>query len=178
VGFVFLYAGLAKWRNFGSFRESLSSLNVWPAAHSWVAFAILPAELLMGSLFLAEVSLRVVSLIAVIVLSAMTIILVREYRLDDGHKCGCFGESRYPIGLGAVLRDLFLVLAAAFICGASWGSVRQGDAGFHFGILSAGLVLLGGLICVLLSALDGMHNNRAPARVHDNRLYTEHLGRP
>ena len=104
LGAAFIVAGVLKFRDPG-----------WPAAAtalSTPAFAVPligPLEIVVGGLVASGLAAPWPALVALALLAAFTLTVIRALRMDDPPVCACFGAlSRRPVGRGSLVRNLVL----------------------------------------------------------------------
>lgn len=106
LGAVFLFSGGTKLADLRRWNTQSAALGV-PVK---VAMPVPVVEVALAALLFARVAPRVVPWIAVGLLAAFTVFLVRKIRKGERPPCACFGGlSNKPIGWGHVGRN------AAFI---------------------------------------------------------------
>lgn len=167
LGLVFVVAGLTKLSGFREFSLALPRLQ---ALQDIGLFRLIPAgvvaasvvglELSLAALLVSAFFLSVSSVLSALLLGVMTTVMARNYFSSAPEPCSCFGRQDRAAGLGAVSRDVFLLLAAAVLLVES---VRHGFPGpaFRYSapspqyiLPSCGLLLLGILSVWLLGMLD------------------------
>lgn len=114
LGVTFLWAGVAKLAD-SRWPGVAGAFGVPPA----VAIAIAPVELVLGAA-LVTLPGRLVAAVAMLVLLAYTVVVVREVRSDrDAPPCACFGGvSARPVSWRTVVRNaVLLALAATALAG-------------------------------------------------------------
>ncbi len=142
---VFLLAAVSKWRSPGGVAQVTLELG----APRWVAPFLVPAELfLVVALVLAP---RTGSALAIVMLSAFTVLLVRVVRAGRTASCGCFGAaSSAPVTITTVVRNIGL-LSLASVAGSS-APLADTPAGAVVPtlLLGAGIVAVSLLVGALL----------------------------
>lgn len=109
VAGVFLVSGASKIAAPAPWRASLTALGL-PA---WLAVPVPAVELVVGALLLVQWQRSAVAWVAVAVLGAFTVLLVRRLAQGQRPPCACFGSlSAKPIGAGHVARNAVFVAAA------------------------------------------------------------------
>ena len=109
LGVVLLASGALKVAGWGVWRAQADELSV----PRWAAAAVPVLELVLGALLVVNLGRPVTAVLAAVLLTAFTALLVRL--LLDGRRppCNCFGSlSRRPIGWGSVVRNLVLLALA------------------------------------------------------------------
>lgn len=118
IGCIFIYAGTAKLLDLLSFADSIASFQILPKEliSIW-AMGLPPFEIVIGLMLFFGRNLRIASfcLLAITGLFAVALLQaqVRGLEID----CGCFGSGK-PSALKtliSLLRDIFLIAAAAFL---------------------------------------------------------------
>ena len=111
LGLVFLVSGGSKIAAGPSWPEQAKELGAPPAV-----VALLPwAEVTLGAVLVMRLIPVVAAVIALGVLMAFTMLIVRRLMQGRRPSCACFGAwSAKPLGAGHVLRNLgFIALAIA-----------------------------------------------------------------
>lgn len=114
VGGMFLVALAGKLRDLPSFRSSLRGFRVVPRhLERPVASAVLAAEAAVVLLVLLRATAPAGLALAVVLLVAFAVGMVRVLARGDRVPCGCFGRSTAPITRAHVVRNALLATAAA-----------------------------------------------------------------
>lgn len=106
LGVVLLLSGALKLTGWRLWRAQARELAVPDA----VVIGLPLLELVLGALLVVDVGRPVTALLAAVLLTAFTAVIVRL--LLDGRRppCACFGAlSRQPIGWGSVVRNAVLI---------------------------------------------------------------------
>lgn len=109
LGVAFLVAGASKIAAGGSWPEQARGLGAPNFAIPFVPWI----EVVLGALLVTQVARDIAALGALALLAAFTALVL--YRLSRGQHppCACFGAwSSKPIGLGTVVRNVFLMVLA------------------------------------------------------------------
>lgn len=142
---VFFLAAVSKWRSPGRIAQVTLELG----APRWSAPFLVPAELcLVATLVFAP---RIGSPLAIVMLSAFTVLLVRVVRSGRTVSCGCFGAaSTAPVTVTTVVRNIGLLgLASAAGFSAPLARTPAG-AVVPTLLLGAGIVIVSLLVGALL----------------------------
>lgn len=155
LGLVFIYAGALKLRS-RTFARSVEAMALVPQRAATTISRWLPrAELILGLLLLAGLSLPVVisltSLLLLLFTTSVVISLLHKRRVE----CGCFGGSTRPATWLTVLRNAVLLALAMLIL-----IVPQPELGLSSGTASqaisyadASLILTGTASLILILSL-------------------------
>jgi uncharacterized membrane protein YphA (DoxX/SURF4 family) len=113
LGAVFIYAAYTKLRqSWLLFALSIDSYQLLP---EWAVYAVartLPIfELALGTLLIAGVWLRYLSILAAAILGLFFSVMVVSYSRGAGIDCGCFGVGE-PLSAKTLVRDGVLLAAA------------------------------------------------------------------
>ena len=115
LGAVFVVSGITKIAAPAQWRTQSADLGVPGPVATVVPFL----ELAVGALLVAQLARSFAAVVAGVMLTAFTVLLI--VRLKQGRRppCACFGAlSTKPIGWGNVVRNaVFLVLAAVVALG-------------------------------------------------------------
>jgi uncharacterized membrane protein YphA (DoxX/SURF4 family) len=114
LGAVFIAAGVLKLRDPG-WPEAASALGTPPPVVPLVG----PLEIVVGVLVASGLAAPWPAVVALGLLGAFTVMLIRALRMDDPPVCACFGVlSRRPVGRGSLVRNLVLVGLGLLALGA------------------------------------------------------------
>lgn len=112
VGAVFVYAALAKFREFDTFAEEIANYRMLPPITVPFVAAMMPGvELLAGGLLIANRWTRAAATLLAVLLGVFIVALSQALLRGINLTCGCFGGSE-PATWGTVVRDVVLLVAA------------------------------------------------------------------
>ena len=110
VGAALVVAGASK----------LAARETWPAqalglgAPRWSVPLVPWFELAVGAALVAQMARPVMAVVAIVLLSVFTVMIVAKLRRGEHPPCACFGAwSATPIGARHVVRNLVLIAVAA-----------------------------------------------------------------
>jgi hypothetical protein len=172
------YAGIAKARDQQGFANSLRAFSARSrVSPRLLARLVIVIELALAVLLFLGVAILVVASVSAALMAAMTGVLVHLRISAPGTPCSCFGRSAHPVDLGAIGRDAFLLAIAACLAVAD-GLGGVGRAGVPVASFSPpgravvffGLLVLAGLLCATLGALDSLGSSGFSFRVSRGHL--------
>jgi uncharacterized membrane protein YphA (DoxX/SURF4 family) len=113
LGFIFIYAGMEKISDPGSFAVSINNYKLLPLSIINIAALILPwIEVTAGLLLIFGIVIKenavIITSLLIIFFIAISISLFRGLNID----CGCFGTiNASKVGLMKLLENFLLILA-------------------------------------------------------------------
>src|SRR4051812_2314012 len=113
LALAFGLAGIAKMRDVGSWRDSLSAFHLPPHAAQAAVWAIPIAELAAALLLVFSYTARAGAAAAIAILSIFTVGVGRSLLNGDHPTCHCFGQlSSRPIGVSTLARNAVMLALA------------------------------------------------------------------
>lgn len=125
IGFVFLYAGIIKVNDPGSFADSVANYKILPDYLINIVAIIIPwIELISGLLIIFGVAVRENALVIINLLGIFIILIIVSVLRGLNIDCGCFGtQTGTSIGLNKIIEDLLLLVPAIQLLFLGGGSL-------------------------------------------------------
>ncbi len=116
LAFLLFFAALGKYRTFARFQANLvDSLGLGRGLSAWLAPALVGLEFGLSLLIVAGIALSYQGMLAALLLFAgFTAFIGYKYVKEGIVKCGCFGASERSVSGFDLLRNLLVILCAAF----------------------------------------------------------------
>ncbi|MBS1895099.1 MAG: TlpA family protein disulfide reductase [Actinobacteria bacterium] len=143
---VFALAAVTKLGRRSRTEAALASFGVPPAFRPTVAATLPLAELAVAVALLPAASVPYAAVAATLMLAAFTLAVARVLHRGERVECNCFGSlGSDEVSRSTLLRDLALLLPAAFLAVVSWGEPGPGALAWITGLdgLAAVAILAG-----------------------------------
>ena len=113
--FVFVYAGVEKWRDAKTFIEQIANYQFLPELAPYAALLLPPVEVIASLAVLLAPRLwrKAGAALMLGMLLFFTVAMARAWSLGINIECGCFGKGSPTIGPLSFLRNASLMIAAA-----------------------------------------------------------------
>jgi len=113
--FVFVYAGVEKWRDAKTFIEQIANYQFLPELAPYAALLLPPVEVIAALAVLLAPRLwrKAGAALMLGMLLFFTVAMARAWSLGINIECGCFGKGSPTIGPLSFLRNASLMIAAA-----------------------------------------------------------------
>lgn len=116
LAFLLFFAALGKYRTFVQFQSNLvESLGLGRGLSAWLAPALVGMEFGLSLLIVAGIAISYYGMLAALLLFAcFTAFIGYKYVKEGIVKCSCFGESERSVSGFDLLRNVLVILSAAF----------------------------------------------------------------
>lgn len=114
IGFVFVWAGLAKIGDVEAFADQIHNFRFWPVAGEHLLAMTLPwVELVAGGAMMLGVRARAGSIVNFVLMVIFTVAVAQAAARGLDIDCGCFGTSdAASVGFKKLAQNVGMTLAA------------------------------------------------------------------